>query len=336
MEDILTYADIKADDGINAVIGFCPGSPEYESRVNDAIERIYRKGDWWTSLKKAQFCVTNGCVAWPKFVGRLRALKRCNHAIPITNVWGSFLPFGPTDLNSSCFCSDYTALNEGTTPVSRNVACGALNIKVRAYTQCQKDLGKIIQLFGIDTNGQPLRTRNSDDTWVDGISLVLDKPFVSTTMDIREITRAIKPETECPIRLFQYDTVNDVLIDMAEYQPRETNPQYLFTRIGGFNCCNTTCDGQRSITALFKIALIKLRDDTDISPVQNLQAIAAMVQSIKAGQSGDRKARLEYDLDAVHEMNLQERDFVPTDQIAIDVATWGSARLEKAGIGWNI
>lgn len=339
MEDLLTFSDIKADAGINTVVGKCPGSDEYTSRVNDAVARLYRKGDFFTSLAKWQTCIRDSCITWPKFVGRIRALKWCNQAMPISNIWGSFMRFSPSDLGASCFCSDFSVSNEGTTPVFRNVACGATNIKIRAYTQCQKDLGKVIKLFGKDSNGNPVRTRNPDDTWVDGISLTLASPFVSTTMDVGPgfPDRVVKPVTECPIRLFQYDTVRNVLIDMAEYQPRETNPQYLFSRINGMNCaCPTACDGQRSIVALFKIALVPMRDDTDISAIQNLQAIAAMIQSVKEGQAGNLQGKVAFETDAVHEMNLQERDFVPTDQVAIDVATWGSARLERAGIGWNI
>lgn len=282
-------------------------------------------------------CLQNGCIVWPRFVGRLRALNWCHHPVPVRNVWGEFIPFGPGLITPGCFRSDFTVVNHGTSPVFRNVDCGRTNIKIRAYAQCVKDLGKKITLYGIDSHGQEITTRNADDTYTPGVELVLAKPFVSTTMDVRTVTRISKEETECPVRLFQYDTVNNVLLEMATYEPSETEPQYLASIMSTSRCVqSSSCNGQQSITALFKLALLPLRDDTDIAPVQNLQAIKQMIQSIRAEEKGDDQAALAKETRAVHEMNLQEQDYIPTDQLAVQMSTWGTAPLERSGIGWNI
>jgi hypothetical protein len=339
MEDLITYADLKNDRGITTAAGVCPGTDEFESYVNEGIEFLYMRGDWWTSVKKAQFCIHNGCIVWPRFVGRLRAMKWCRTPIPITSVWGEFLPFNPSMVDAGCLCSDFGVSNHGTSPVFRNVDCGRDNIKIRAYTQCQADLGKTVTLFGLDSNGNELVTKNTEEnTWSSGIVLTLAKPFVSTTMDIRTITRVIKDETECPIRLFQYDTVNDVLIDMAVYQPSETNPQYIASKIGGMKCaCPTSgCNGEQSIEVLFKLALLPLRDDTDISPIQNRKAIKLIIQSIKAEEGRHQEDAVINEARAIKEMNIQEKDFVPNDQLGVDLSPWGSAPLERQTIGWNI
>lgn len=336
MEDLILYSDIKENHQIQKAAGVCPTSEEFRQYVNTAIRQLYRKGDWNSSLRKAQFCIQNGCIVWPRFVGRLRALTWSKSPVLVNGQWYEFLPWGPGLVTPGCFCSDFAVVNHGTSPVFRNVPCGAENIKIRAYTQCQADLGKQIKLFGTDSNGNPLVTKDTTtNTWSEGITLTLIAPFVSTTQDIRTIIRIIKPETECRIRLFMYDTVRDVLIDMAVYEPSEKNPNYLASIIGGGRCqCPTGCDST-SITALFKLTLYDLVDDTDISPIQSLDAIASMISSIKAASANNTEKRLQHDLEATNFMNILERDYLPTDQVPVEMATWGSARLERAGIGWN-
>src|SRR5262249_10176007 len=124
-----------------------------------------------------------------------------------------------------------------TTPVFNPIGCAA-GVYIRAYPERQADVGKTITIYGVDSNGQELFTKQNGD-WLPGVVLTLAIPFVSTPFTLRTITRVQKDVTKGKVRLFQYDATNNVLLDCAVYSPDETTPAYQHTVINAFNnSCN--------------------------------------------------------------------------------------------------
>lgn len=81
------------------------------------------------------------------------------------------------------------------------------------------------------------------------------------------------------------------------------------------------------------MAQIDVVDDTDILPVQNLEAIASMIMSARKREGGDLQGAAEEEANAIHEMNLQDRDEAREDTVPVEVAIFGRSRLQYKRIG---
>jgi hypothetical protein len=330
--NILTLADLKADRGLRTVTNVCPNSNEFLQYVNSATRMILRRGDWFNLMAQAQFCTCDSCIVWPAFVGQIRAVNICGYPIALKNHWYEFMQFGKGAV-SGCTQSDFVLVNRGRTPVFRQILCGTTRY-VRVYVRCNSDVGKTVRIYGLDANGQALNEKDGTGAWIDGVTLTLAKPYVSTSEQLRSITRVSKQATECPVDLFLYDATSDTLTDAGHYGPKETEPSYVYSKLGGTGCtCPSTCASGRQITALFKMAQYNMVDDLDISPVQNLEAIKKMVWAVKKEEAGDSQGSEVEVLRAVKEMNLQDADEFPRDQVPVVVAPFGNVDLASKGIG---
>lgn len=222
-------------------------------------------------------------------------------------------------------------MDDSQVPVFKNVPCGQ-NFYIRAYPMTAKDVGKTLTIFGTDYNGQPIRILRGG-VWQDGVIITLALPFVSTPMLIRHIDHVLKDETQMPVNLFQYDPVNNVLLNCATYAPTETAPAYRKTELRGFRGRRGNCDGASQIEALVKLEFIPVKYGTDLILIDNLDALKLMIQSIRNSEAGDEAGANRYEADAIHELNLELRDRFPLDQIPININAFGSALPAYHGVG---
>lgn len=326
---MLTFGDTKKSRGIISAAAVCPTSDAFRDYVNTGTRELMKSGNYWGTVQPLEVCVVNQCITWNRYVGTVLAANVCRHSVRPQNNWSHFVPIGPFGIRGMGFeggCSgDAVLQNNGTSPVFNQIACGK-EFYIRVYPAVRADVGKTITIFGIDSNGQTIRTKLSDGTWQDGVTVTVAIPFASTPMLVREITRVVKEETQGVLRLFQYDPINDVLLDCASYDPTETSPDYRTSRLTGFvgrGCCN--CSGVKAISALVKLQFIPVKADNDLVIISNEDALATMIQALKAGDSGNIKKKAAFEADAIHDLNLELRDKFPLDQTPISYNPFGTA-----------
>ena len=216
----------------------------------------------------------------------------------------------------------------------KNIACGQ-NRYIRAYPRCQADIGKSMTFYGEDSKGQTVLVKQADGTWQAGMKVILSIPFSSTSTQFRSITRVSKDKTECPVDVYQYDPVTNLLEDVAHYEPDQTEPAFIFSVLSGMNWNTQSCPAKQ-VDVLAKIAIKDLSLDSDVMAIQNLEALKALVQAIKLGEQGNIEAQRAMVQDAVHQLNLQDWDENPEDTVPVQWATFGTATLARHGIGRNI
>jgi hypothetical protein len=205
----------------------------------------------------------------------------------------------------------------GSSPVQQDIM--GPNRLVRAYRDAAFDTGKTVTIFGLDDNQQPLRTQQPDGSFTDGVIITLGTPFGSTATFVSRIDRVLKDETTGMVRIYAYDAVNDVLEDIATYEPSETNPQYVRHNLNAPGCCTDTCNTARSVLALVKLQFIPAKVDTDLVLIQNLDALKAMMQAIKLREANDLASAKEFEIMAIRELNLELADMTPDDQVPITI-----------------
>ena len=268
---MLTFADVKADLRMREVVNCCPNSEDFKSLVNSGVRRLLNRGDFEGTVAIVGMCLKSDCVTWPRFVKTVRKLNICNQPVPTANGWYAFLNsptfrtprfWGGSSLN-------FANMDIGPAPTYDQVK--GENQKVRLYTFCQNDIGKVTRIYGRDSNGQPLAEKDANGDWIEGVSLVAAIPFVSTSMDVQAIDRVQREKTQCHQKMYAFDTVNSTLRDLADYQTSETNPSYFRTKLAG-KCCSNSCNGLASIVAEIKLAFIPVESDNDLVLISNLDA----------------------------------------------------------------
>ncbi len=338
---LLTFGQFKSGPA-KYIAGACPGSPEFADLTNQATRELLRRGNWFGSVQPMEGCVTDGCITWLRPVAAPLAINICNRPTELTNRWGQFLPWNPEHVATACNYylhgrgGNLTAEMDGTTPVFNPIACNA-GMYLQFFIDNASDVDKTITVFGIDSNGQVIRSQRADGTWQDGVQLVLAIPYVQTPMLVRHVTRVLKDITNGMVRGYQWDGVsmngsNPLLLDLCSYQPSETSPDYLHSRLHGFRP-NSHCAFNR-ITALVKLGFVPVVNDADLLLIENEDAVSHMIQSIRYKNSGDNARASSYEADAFRELNYQLRDRFPIEQLTTDFRPFGSASLSRVTGGF--
>lgn len=334
---MLTFLDCKQDDGIRNVAKACPDSPEFAQLVNKAVRKLMRRGDWQSTLTPAYFCVRNGCVVFDRYVGNVRRLNICNRTIPVHNMWGTYL-----EGKGGCHYGwhnwrggDCSLTNEGKTSVFQDIQGEGRTVRV--YTRCNVDYGKKTWIFGVDNNGQPLQTDNGDGTFSMGVVITAAAPFGSSNTFIRHIDYTLREATQCPTDMYAYNATTNLLEDVAHYEPSETRPSYEKARLGGnwpnnftTSCAPGCCSTVKGVLAMVKLKFIPAIADTDLILIDNLDALALEIQSIKFAESGDLANSVAYEASSIRELNRQLEDDSPDDQFSVSNNVFGGASFTNS------
>jgi hypothetical protein len=332
---MLTVSEAE-DSRINRISGVCPGSPDWYQLLNDGTRMLMRRGNWWGTLKVMRGCIYNGCVTWPRPVGTVLAFDRCG-AAPPKNQWYDFNAVLPEHVrqfnrNEGVFgCArDIALVDHGTSPVFNQIPCGQ-NRYIRFMPVQPTDVGKSITLFGIDGNGVEIISTRSDGTIQPGLVLTLAIPFVQTPILIRRVDRVIKDETDGPIYGYQV-SIDGTMDNLATYAPSETLPDYRTSRLVRSTCRDCGC-WPSQIAAFVKLAFVPAKRPDDLILIDNLDALALAMQSIKMSDSFDSQGAEGMMARACHELNLDLRDRLPIDATPVRFKPYGTASLERVSIG---
>lgn len=342
-----TLATCRSSSRINRIAGSCSTSQDWLDLLNDAVRMLMNRGDFYGSVQKMKACIYNGCITWPRGVLTPLALNMCRGSVPLVNHWYEYDRIQRGDLldyfAAGC-CGTLSGVDGDTSPVFNPISCasGSDGVYIRFYPTDPTDVGKLVTVFGMDSNGTDLRSTYPDGTVQDGIQVSLTLPFA--TLDVtgiaprnmptlRHIYRIIKEVTTGPVYGYQYDAVNDVLLDLAIYAPNETNPAYRTTHLRG-GCSGTACStNPQQITALVKLEFVPVVNDNDLVQIDNLDAIAQMMQAIKLDDAYDPDQKRKMEAEAIRELNLELRTRLPVDQIPIELSPFGTALPCRHGVG---
>lgn len=310
--------DARDSLALKSIAGICTDTNEFVAILNEAMRRLNRRGNFFDTEQLARFCLHNGCITWPRYIGTILGVKFCTCSpSEIRNNWYAIL--GPRGCNR--WMSSHTVRDNGTASTYAEITGDGKYI--RAYLMKNEDAGKAVRLYGVDSNGQPLQEK-VNGAWRPGLTLRLQAPYAQTTVLVRSITSVTKDVTQGNVLLYEYDTTSATLRDIALYEPSETNPRYRRSVIDGFNCIPTACsenDGVRlrTVEVMVKLNFIDVRDDYDFLPIDNFDAIKFMIQAIRleeANQEGQAEQKI---VKAIREMNFELRDRSPGQQATIRV-----------------
>jgi hypothetical protein len=328
---LLTFKDFKAGPARRCT-GVGSGTRDFRDYLNDATRQLMRRGNWWGTVQPMRGCVYDGCVVWPRQVAAVLAMNVCDRAVGLANHWFRFLPWD-NGWNAACSRLGYgyrangIADSDGTLPVFRQIPDG-YNLFVMFFIENPNDVGKTVTLYGVDINGQTIRTKRPDGTVQDGVVLTLASPHVITPFAIRRVDRILKDVTQGNVRAYMSDA-NGVLMDMGFYQPSETSPDYVRTRIPQWRRgCGVT-----EFTALVKLAFIPVKHDDDQVLIENEDALVNMILSIRNKEQQNVTAAMQFETLAFRELNYEMRTRFPDEQFNMNFKPFGRDTLARQRIG---
>ena len=334
---LITFGDLQSSR-IRDIASACPTSAEFASLVNAATRQLMKRGNFWGTVQPMQGCVYNNCITWPRYVETVLALNRFDRPTEVANRWYQFMQPDESNRRDACnydlhgWAGNLTTVFGGNQPVFNAIPCG-LSRFIRFYPDNVTDVGKTITLYGTDSNGQVLTGLRADGTWQDGLVLTLAVPYVQSPVALTKIFRVVKDVTNGRVRGYQFDSVQNMVFDLAVYQPTETSPDYIVSKITG--CRNqTACCGITKVTALVKLAFVPVVNPDDLVLIEDEDALRDMVYSIKKKESGDLQSSLALELSAIRELNFQARNRYPIEQFQVSFRPFGDAPFSRVTGGF--
>jgi hypothetical protein len=320
--------------------GTCPNLQVVKDRINEACRRLMHKANWSGTVARLRFATYNNTITLPR--GALAVLDVDIDLSPRRVFGGSyeFLENGPGELQPlDGYGKDLLDLGDGY-PTFFDIPTGQ-NCQLVAFSTAREDIGKQLTLWGykdhnmeVLTNGVPGETLTIG-WWKGGVegSIQLNTMPTLSVSSYNQITAVQKPVTVGYISLYTYlpPATPSVAEDnrmyfLAKYHPEETQPGYRRYRI-----TMPDTDNGSNVLCRVKMRFEPLSHDTDILPIQNIDALKAAVIAIREENDKNGASAKEYWTSAISMLNDQLSDSKdgaePTLQVTDQFALAGNANI---------
>ena len=321
---MLTLKQIKNSSVAN-IASADVNSVQFSNYVSEAVSRLCDLGDWVgstaTMVSQVYIDTQNGVMVWPYFVDAVLAVKENRRLAPPKNYWYEFVPTGGewartvTGLmnNYHSNCWPRVVRFSGTTPVLLQPS-PANPFAIQATAENAADNGKTVTIYGVDTNGNEVYT-TQDGVIQRGVTVTLvtnpiTKDDAGGVINFISISHVSKDQTGAEVNLWVYSLTSPYATLVANYAANETSPQYLFSQISG-----VLQPSWKFIEALVKIKPLPVVNDNDLIPLDNIEAIKSMIQSIKRAEAGDVDGANKFEVEAVRRLIMALNTKYPLEQI---------------------
>ena len=340
---VITFGLLKSRLARYVGDGFCDTAPEVAEAINLASGLLLEEGDWAGTRQRYKLKVSNNCVALPRYVESVIAANFCNTPGDTWDMAYEFLGSGPGTLDHGVNTRRKDLVDLGNRyptffPINPN-ATGALSLM--ALSTNKDDVGKKMVIKGWKTN---LDEHGVEGT--PGIEVTIGKwqhytegkindkiiTDYATDETFEEVYYVEKPVTKGYITLMGIDkTIADTtftlatddvgIVMLSKYYPDETKPFYRRYRITA-----TDTGTEDTILALVKIKHEDMVNDSDIAPIQHIQAHKMMVMALHEQERGDLQKGILLQQNAIRLLNNQLKNVNKTLK-TVDI------RYEGYGIG---
>lgn len=338
------------------VVGKCQGDiPELARYVNTAQQRLLYAVEasdesWYGTWAEVRLNVSRAApyITLPREIARLEAVTICDRPVPVNNQFYEYLQFGNGRMQKSRLNhagpkmrAVYTRNNE---PLFTDVHGGPQFINVFATDSADMQGGKRVLIQGFDQNNQPIYTNDGDQTIV-GEFVTLKAPFVTTVNQFVRVTGVQKDVTAGPVQIFQMSPSTGDQVLLSTLEPGEQTTCY---RRYYFDCLPCGCCPTPSIptpdrnclppqvTALAKLELIPVVNDTDWLLFQNLEAVIEEAAAVRFSEMDTESSQKQSEIHhkrAIRLLNGEIGHYLGVNTPAVQVQVFGSAKLERQAIG---
>ncbi len=341
-----TVSDAMNEQRIKDVANNCSSSTQYISKINSATRMLMKRGSWWQTEILMRLCVRGCKIVWPHYVGTITGIRFCCFGqMQIHNGWYSILGAMGSPGAYGAGYAGYAGVGYGgwiapsmfdlnTSPVHTQIT-GNAGHYVQYRVVKNTDFGKTIKIFGTQFGGQPLQEK-INGVWVDGITLtaVPGAMGAQSSMLITRIDQIVREPTEGLTYLYQYDptaVAGQQLLQLAVYQPNESNPQYRVSAVTGFNQIQGMQDsnGGRvyTVDAMVKLNYYPVTNERDFLFIGDWDALGFAIQALNFDNANDAANAETYYTKSIRELNFESRDKNPGSQFTVKARWMGSQTI---------
>jgi hypothetical protein len=317
---MLTFSQVQNSSVAN-VAGVNVADPQFLTYVNDAVRMLVELGNgdargWWGTVQLIRGTAYDGCMVWPANVSAVLAVRHGHREAPVKNFWHSFTGESWKAEHWGCRWGHHESVMEfdGQTCLFYPIEKSPTQIAAMAQSPADSNVASIT-LYGLDANGNEvfdptLGTR--------GITLTPGSSgnyFTATALS--QVTDIGKAATNGPIQLYAYSPTTGIGNLLATYQGGDVNPKFMYSRIRNRGNCPV------SISALLKLGFKEVYQPNDIVPLDNVDAIKSMVQSIRARESNNDGLAQAQERDALRRLVAQVNTHFPKEQFVCSFSPFG-------------
>lgn len=332
------------------LMGLCQSDiPEIAQYANAAQNRLIHAAEagnegWWGTYAEIAFNLTRTTpyVTLPRGIARLENATVCDSAIAVNSPFVQYLQWGNGRLRKERRCGG-SPIIEG---VSRNNAVLFRDLTdgpqyLRFYISDERDVEKRVLVQGTDSNNNRIYSTDNLNE-VDGVFVALDQPFSTSTFQFNTVTGLQKDVTYSKVEVFQVDPETGDEILLLTLEPGETTASYrrYFFNALPCSCCPTQDEeGTVQVTAIAKMELLPLVVDEDYTVLTGIGAVEAIIheaQAVRYAESDSPSAKgmaADSHRQAIRLLAGQLSHYNGIENVAVNFAPFGSAKLERVGIG---
>jgi hypothetical protein len=340
------------------VIGVCqtdiPGIAEYVNAAQQRLLYAPEAGDesWYGTWAEVRLNVSRAApyITLPREIARLEAVTVCDRPVPVFNQFYEYMLFGNGRMQQRHhhrghrqhhMKAAYTRNNE---PLFTEVYGGPQFISVFASDSADVTGNKRMLVQGIDQNGQVVYTNDGGNTIL-GEFVTLKAPFVTTLNQFVRVTGIQKDVTSGPVQIFQMNPTSGEQVLLSTVEPGEQTTNY---RRYYFDHLPCSCCGPHhgpvpdskcvmpQVTAIAKLDLIPVVNDTDWLLFQNLEAVIEECSAVRFSKMDNASSQQQAEIHhkrAVRLLNGELSHYLGLNTPGVQMHVFGSAKLERQAIG---
>lgn len=338
----VTLQDL-ANSRAPSTLGLCAGDfARLSSYANQAVQELINVagetgfvGGW----AKVVFEVSceSPYITLPREFARLINIAPCRWGVPLFNQFYEVLEAGiglQTPCQGRYGCGLQAAFERDN--VVTMVDLPSSGHFLRLYVTDARDINKRVIFTGVkDANGVGVYSTDVQNQ-INGFAMVLNQPFVTSNFIVTAFAGVIKDVTYGDVVLKAVDGTTGVETQLARYAPTETRPSYrrYYLQAGCPLPVNST-SATRHVTALAKYEFQPVSEPTDFLIISSIPALKAQMEAIRFSEMDNPNAQAMALLKHRHAVKLlnQEMAHYHGEKPAINLALFGTAKLEYAGVG---
>lgn len=340
------------------VIGKCQSDlPEIANYVNTAQQRLLYAAEasdesWYGTWAEVRLNVSRAApyITLPREIARLESVTICGEPVPVLNQFYEYLQFGNGRMQRRSLNGApklRAAYTRNNAVLFTDLMNGPQLISVFPTDSADAQGTKRMLIQGLDQNGQQVYSNDGGKTIL-GEFVVLQMPFTTTQNQFTVITGIQKDVTAGPVQIFQMSPVTSEQILLSTMEPGEQTTDYrrYFFDCLPCGCCpppngpvtNNNCPPPQ-VTAIAKLELIPVVNDTDYLLFHNLEAVINECQAVRFSEMDNAAAKQQavfHHKEAIRLLNGELGHYMGVQQPAVQMNVFGSAKLERQAIGTMI
>jgi hypothetical protein len=208
-------------DEAKTIFGHCHEKKLFRE-LTDSIELLSTSGDCDPLIGIVDLCVDGNCVSLPREIETPLSVNICGRPAYGRDILFQFHPNGPGSRDCSC---SWVWADSGMHPTYKDIRCPS---KLIAFVDDERDAGKLLRVYGFDTQGRPLQTMVGEVVEPGLRVPTIFQYALPSSADpaVARITSIVKDPTISTIRLSSFDSSTSTGTLLGVFEPTETKPGY--------------------------------------------------------------------------------------------------------------